>query len=32
MTVAIYDEAWTAPRVKRTDPGLILDERPALEA
>jgi len=25
-------EAWTAPQVKRTDPGLILGERQALEA
>ena len=25
-------EAWTAPRVERTDPGRILGERQALEA
>ena len=25
-------EAWTAPKVERTDPGLILGERQALEA
>jgi hypothetical protein len=25
-------EAWTAPQVERTEPGLILGERPALEA
>ena len=25
-------EAWTAPQVERTDPGLILGERQALEA
>jgi hypothetical protein len=31
MTVAVYDRGmdWTAPQVERTEPGLILGERPA---
>jgi uncharacterized damage-inducible protein DinB len=31
-TVAVMTEEWTAPPVERTDPGLILGERLALEA
>ena len=32
MIVAIYDRSRAAPQVERTEPGLILGERPALEA
>jgi uncharacterized damage-inducible protein DinB len=31
-TVSVMTEEWTAPLVERTDPGLILGERLALEA
>jgi hypothetical protein len=31
-TVSVMTEEWTAPLVERTDPGLILGERRALEA
>jgi len=32
MTVAIYDRSIDAPQLERTEPKLILGERPALEA
>ena len=31
-SVAVMTETWTAPQLERTDPGLILGERQALEA
>jgi len=31
-TVAAMTEAWTAPQAERTEPGLILGGRQALEA